>query len=92
MKCPDCLEAQKYATDALAGDVRNITPLKALQEQAIYYEDMMDEQDREMEVLTAEIDKLAQYILSIRPHGIPEGSACEVAVKLIKFMRYKRYQ
>ncbi len=37
------LEAQKYITDAHAGEVRDITPLEALQEQALYYEDMIDE-------------------------------------------------
>lgn len=47
------LDAQKYATDAHAGQVRNITPLQALQEQASYYEDMMDEQDDEIEELKA---------------------------------------
>jgi hypothetical protein len=42
------LEAQKYATDAHAGEVRDITPLQALQEQAEYYEDMMDEMEAEL--------------------------------------------
>ena len=40
------LEAQKYATDAHAGEVRDITPLEALQEQSNYYEDMLDELEK----------------------------------------------
>jgi hypothetical protein len=63
--CPDChdlanalrahvkmvREAREYATDVMAGEVRKITPLEALQEQAIYYEGMMDEQDVEIDNL-----------------------------------------
>lgn len=45
------LDAQKYITDTHAGMVRNITPLQALQEQASYYEDMMEEQDEEIKEL-----------------------------------------
>lgn len=80
-------EAREYATDAHAGVVRHITPLEALQEQAEYYEGMLDEVEGDLEVVTAEVDKLAQYILSISPQGVPEGSACEVAISLIEFLR-----
>jgi ribosomal protein L7/L12 len=63
--CPDCKdlaeslrvhvkmvkEAREYATDAHAGEVRKITPLEALQELTVYYEDMMDDQDKEIKNL-----------------------------------------
>ena len=49
------LDAQKYITDAHAGQVRNITPLQALQEQASYYEDMIDEQDKLVKALEKKI-------------------------------------
>lgn len=70
--CPDCKdlaealrvhvkmvkEARQYATDAHAGELRNITPLEALQEQAEYYEDMMDDQDDAINDLETEISNL----------------------------------
>jgi cob(I)alamin adenosyltransferase len=37
--------------------------------------------------LEAEIQKLADYILSISPAGIPEGSACDVAITIISQLR-----
>ncbi len=63
--CPDCKdlaealrvhvkmvkEARQYITDAHAGELRDITPLEALQELSEYYEDMMDEQDKEIKNL-----------------------------------------
>ncbi len=49
-------EARKYMTDAHAGTVRNITPLQALQEQASYYEDMMEEQDEEIKELLERLE------------------------------------
>ncbi len=134
--CPDCQdlakalrehvemvrEAREYATDPHEAELRKVSPLVALQEQAMYYEGMMDEQEEaindletdinnlefllegtqinfrqekkqsELQIkyvtkLTAQIDKLAKYLLSISPHGIPEGGACEVAIKLIEFLR-----
>jgi glutamate formiminotransferase len=70
--CPDCKdlaealrvhvkmvkEARQYMTDAHAGELRNITPLEALQELTKYYEDMMDDQDDAINDLEGEIEKL----------------------------------
>jgi predicted nucleic acid-binding Zn-ribbon protein len=69
--CPDCHDlaetlrhhvkmvddARKYATDAHAGVVRHITPLEALQEQAEYYEDMMEDQDEAINDLEGRLEK-----------------------------------
>jgi succinate dehydrogenase/fumarate reductase flavoprotein subunit len=77
--CPDChdlaeslrhhvklvREAQKYMTDAHAGEVRNITPLQALQEQAVYYENMMESQDDEINELEHRLEKLMSYHMQI---------------------------
>lgn len=54
-------EARKYITDAHAGEVRDITPLQALQEQAQYYEDILDDQDEAIGGLEYRLEKLEKY-------------------------------
>lgn len=61
------LEAQKYMTDAHAGEVRKITPLEALREQAEYYENMMDELEEEISKLKKGTRKIKKvYYISWR--------------------------
>ena len=38
-------EAQKYVSDTHSADLKDVTPLQALQEVASYYEGLLDEED-----------------------------------------------
>ncbi len=75
--CPDCHDlaealrkhvkmvddARRYVTDAHAGEVRQITPLEALRELTVYYEDMMEDQDEAINNYETDIKNL-EFLLT----------------------------
>lgn len=59
-------EARQYITDTHAGELRDITPLEALQEQALYYENVLDDQDESINDLETEIEKQDKEIKNLK--------------------------
>jgi len=98
--CPDChelaealrvhvkmvKEARQYVTDAHAGELRDITPLEALQELTEYYEDMMDDQDEAINDLETEIENY-EFLLEGTKINLKDAKAqIDLQLKYIKNM------